>query len=269
MPEVIVGLPRRTPLDYPTPTRNGRPAAAGKDAPPEAGLWKYRVARSSRVSTAIGILVSVSIHALALLAFNRHAPPPKRVVVDDGPLIQMTMPDLKDDEEKPVETIDEEQAVEDPGIAVPSLVDLPTLVPVNAFVQPLQYTPDLPKNLDASKMTQIPVNIARGTVAPEKLGKIFDISQLDRQPQAILQPAPVFPPELTKEFTESSVFLEFIITAKGEVVNPRALRSEHRRFEEAAIRGVLKWKFRPGMKGGRAVNTRTQIEIRFRVGSND
>jgi protein TonB len=232
-------------------------------------LWKYRVARRSRNALVAATIVSAGFHALVLLAFNGHPPPKQHVFVDDTPLIQMTMPDLKDDEEKPVETLSDDQAAEDPGIAVPSLVDLPTIVPVNAFVQPLEFRPDLPRNLDTSKLATIPVNIARGSASVEKLGQIFDVSQLDRQPQPILQPAPVFPAELVKDFNESSVLMEFIITTKGEVVAPRAIRSEHRRFEEAAIRGVLKWKFRPGYKAGRPVNTRTQIEIRFRVTGGD
>lgn len=236
--------------------------------PAPVGLWKYRVARRSRNALVASVLVSASFHALILLGFNRHPPPVKHTVVDDTPMIQMTMPDIKDDEEKPVEELSD-QAVEDPGIQVPSLVDLPSIVPVDAFVQPLQFHPDLSQNLDASKLTQIPVNIARGTVSPEKLGKIFDVSQLDRQPQAIVQPAPTFPPDMVKEYSEAEVMMEFIITAKGEVVNPRAIRAENRRFEDAATRGVLRWKFRPGMKAGRPVNTRTQILIKFRVASDD
>lgn len=213
----------------------------------------------------LSIFISANLHVLALLGFNDRAPVVRPVVVEDGPLIQMDMPDLEEEKEIPVETLEDMEASEVPAIAVPMLADLPTLVLVDSFVQPLDFTPSVTVDPNAVRLSAIPVNIARGGGAAEKLGKIFNISQLDRQPQAVFQPAPVFPADLKNDFSESRVTLEFVINAKGDVVLPRAIASDHRRFEDAAINGVLKWKFKPGHKGGRAVNTRTQITITFRV----
>ncbi|AOS44512.1 Gram-negative bacterial tonB protein [Lacunisphaera limnophila] len=213
----------------------------------------------------MSVLVSAGLHALVLLGFNHRAPPPPPVIVDDGPLIQMVMPDIEEEEEKPVETLDDMVEADAPAISVPMLVDVPTIVPVDAFVQPLDFTPVVTVDPNSVRMSAIPVNIARGSGTGEKLGKIFDISQLDRQPQAVFQPAPVFPVDLKSTYSESAVTMEFIINTKGEVLMPRAVASQHRRFEEAAIAGLLKWKFKPGAKGGRPVNTRTQITIKFRV----
>jgi protein TonB len=233
--------------------------------PAQPGLWKYERVKRSPLIMVLAVMLSVGAHAFALYGLNFRAPKPKAVAVDEGPLIQMVMPDLKDDEEKPVENLDNEEAMENPGIAVPMLADLPTIVPINAFVQPLDFTPQLPTNIDSIGLSAIPVNIARGSGTAEKLGKIFDVAQLDRQPQAIFQPAPPFPVQLRKDYALANVVLGFIITSKGEVVSPYVISSEVRGFEESALSGVLKWKFRPGMKGGRPVNTRTQITITFRV----
>lgn len=248
------------PIEYIAGRR--RPAA---DQP---GLWKYQTLHRSRGVVALAVFMSIGLHALALLGFNHRAAPSKTAVVDDGPLIQMVMPDLRDDEEKPVESLDSE-AMEAPAIAVPMLADVPTIVPVNAFVQPLDFTPALQVDPNSMRMSAIPVNIARGSGQLEKLGKIFDVSQLDRQPQPIFQPAPAFPSDLRSTYLEAEVTLEFIINTRGEVLMPRALSSPHRRLEEAAIAGVLRWKFKPGQRGGRPVNTRTQITIMFRVSEND
>jgi protein TonB len=268
MTHAIEGWPQESSL-HPTsrsaPARMHRPSGL----PEQPGLWKYQGLARSGGMVALSVFVSAGLHALVLLGFNRPAPPPRAVVVDDGPLIQMTMPDLEDDEEKPVETLEDLEASESPAIAVPMLVDVPTIVPVNAFVQPLDLTPALNLDPNAVRMSAIPVNIARGSGSAEKLGKIFDISQLDRQPQPVFQPAPIFPADLKSQYDESQVTMEFIITAKGDVLMPQALASEHRRFEEAAITGLLKWKFKPGSKGGRPVNTRTQITIKFRVLKDD
>lgn len=264
MSHAIEGWPRQKTPAHPIEFLAGRARAVAN--PP--GLWKYQSLHRSRGVVALSVFVSVGLHALALLGFNHRAPPVRAVLVDDGPLIQMVMPDLEDDEEKPVESLDGETD-EAPAIAVPMLADIPSIVPVNAFVQPLDFTPALSLDPNAVRMSAIPVNIARGSGQMEKLGKIFDVSQLDRQPQAIFQPAPPFPPDMRSTYTEADVTLEFIISTKGEVLMPRAITSPHRRLEEAAIGGVLKWKFKPGQKGGRPVNTRTQITIKFRVTADD
>ena len=43
------------------------------------------------------------------------------------------------------------------------------------------------------------------------------------------------------------------------------VRSSQREFEQPAMQAVLKWQFRPGRKGGRAVNTRVQQVITFNL----
>jgi protein TonB len=264
MSHAIEGWPPASSLP-PSPSAAGNAARRPSQLPDVPGLWKYRSVTRSGGVLALSILVSVGLHAVALLGFNHRAPPPPPPAVDDGPLIQMVMPDLEDEEEKPVETLEDLETSEAPAISVPMLADIPTIVPVSAFAQPLEITPNLNVDPNALRLSTIPVNIARGSGSAEKLGKIFDVSQLDRQPQAVFQPAPVFPVDMKSSYSESRVTLEFIITAKGDVILPRAVSSEHRRFEDAAINGVQKWKFKPGSRGGRPVNTRTQITITFRV----
>lgn len=265
MSHAIEGWPRHHTPAHPIEYIAGRRHLAA-DQP---GLWKYRTLNRSRGVVALSVFMSIGLHALALLGFNQRTAPPKPVVVDDGPLIQIEMPDLRDDEEKPVESLDDSEAVDSPAIAVPMLADVPTIVPVNAFVQPLDFTPALQVDPNSMRMSAIPVNIARGSGQIEKLGKIFDVSQLDRQPQPIFQPAPAFPADMRSTYLEAEVTLEFIINTKGEVLMPRSISGPHRRLEEAAINGVLKWKFKPGQRGGRPVNTRTQITIKFRVMENE
>lgn len=237
--------------------------------PDTPGLWKYKRTTRSPLVIGLAILVSAGLHAFVLLGFNHRPPPVRTALVDDGPLIQMTMPDLKEDEEKPVESLNDEEAAEAPAIAVPMLADIPTIVPINAFVQPLDFTPALEVDPSAVRLSAIPVNIARGSGTAEKIGKIFDVSQLDRQPQAIFQPPPVFPTELRREYPECTVVVGFIVTAKGEVMAPYIISAEVRRFETAALTGIQRWKFKPGYRGGRAVNTRTQISIVFRVSAGE
>ena len=189
-----------------------RSIPAASRVPDQPGLWKYRTLRRSRGILIFSLLFSLGLHAFALLGFNQRHPVVKRASVADDPVIQMTMPDLEEDKIDPVDALGEEQPPENPAIAVPMLADLPSLVPIDSFVQPLDFTPALPANLDAVRLTVIPTNVARNSGALERLGKIFDVSQLDRQPEPTFRPSPIFPPELRNEFRTASVMMGFIIT---------------------------------------------------------
>jgi len=232
-----------------------------------------RIERMARWTRRHGLLllsmgISLALHGLILFGFNRKAAPVRVAVKEEAALIQMAMPDLKDPEEnKPVEELRDDEAVPDPGIMVPTLVDMPTVVPVDAFVQSLEAPPPAQTDLNAEKLVIIPVRISRsGGVAMDKLGKIFDLSQLDRVPEPLVQIPPVFPPNLKKEYSEATVEVGFVVNSNGEVVAPYLVRSgEHYGFDQAALAGVAKWKFRAGLKGGRKVNALMQVTILFRL----
>lgn len=211
----------------------------------------------------MGMIVAALGHVVFLYGTNRK-PPPRVAVVDDTPVIQMAMPDLKEDEEPP--PTDLEENLEPPaGVAVPTLAEYITSVPVDAFVQPMSFTPPTPGDLAGARLTAIPVHYSRGTGKTGSLGEIFKLAELDRQPTAVFQPAPAFPFDLRRQGIEGSVHVEFVIDATGAVVQARAIGSSHPGFEEAAVLGVLKWKFRPGMKAGRRVNSRMMVPIRFTI----
>jgi len=233
-----------------------------------SAAWRYERSDRPWVMLAISLIASVSLHAVLLYGFNKPRKIVKPVVVEEVDLVQIAMPDLKEEEPEIVEELGDAMAEEVPAVAVPMLADAPS-VTVSAFVQPLQYTPDVSTNLQATKVAQIPVNIARGGRTMQNLGKVFDISQLDRQPSPIAQPPPTFPFQLKQQFSQATVIVEFIVTDKGDVVNVTAQPSVHRDFEEAAIMGVSKWKFRPGMKGGKRVHTRVRVPLNFVVEDSD
>jgi protein TonB len=65
---------------------------------------------------------------------------------------------------------------------------------------------------------------------------------------------------------EGEVLVEFIVDTNGNVRNPFVVRSTQREFEAAAIQAISKWKFRPGRRGGRDVNTgRVQQPFSFKI----
>ena len=248
------GRTRATPLPRRAPARPaGRP-----------GDWRYDgLPRPPRIPW-LALVVSAGLHAFGLLGFNQGVHPVKAVVREDA-VIQMVMPDLKDDEEPPLADL-EDAAEEPPGIVVPTLMDIPThLDMADAFVQPLQQNVPVQTDLRGMKLSSIPVRIAQGPRSASGLKNIFDLSQLDRVPQAIVQPAPRFPYELTKVVSEAEVVVEFIVDTAGNVREATIVSSTLRGFEQSTLDAVGKWRFRPGMKGGRKVNTRIRQPVRFSV----
>src|SRR5690606_39240456 len=111
-------------------------------------------------------------------------------------------------------------------------------------------------NLSVTNIAVIPEHISRGGKLGDGLGTIFNLADLDRAPVPVFQPAPMFPPQLKQEGVSATVRVEFIVTAEGRVVNVMAVDSTHHGFNDAAIKAVGKWKFKPGIKNGRRVNTR-------------
>lgn len=85
----------------------------------------------------------------------------------------------------------------------------------------------------------------------------------DRPPRPVKQSAPVFPYNMRLAGLVGEVVVEFIVDIKGHVAEAHVVRSNNPGFERAAIDAVLKWEFEPGMKNGRAVNTRIQLPVVF------
>lgn len=209
----------------------------------------------------IGLLVSVAVHLLALNPFAGKQPPPKREAVVKEEVVQMEMPPLPDEEEEKPKELDEEPV--ENVMAPPSLIDLPTVVPVNAFTQPLQPPP--PPGLVASKgAINIPVN-PPGANFGRGIKDLFDINNLDQKPVGRVQNPPQYPYEMSRAGISGEVVVEFIINSAGDVVDTRVVRSSHREFEVPAMQAVQKWKFKPGRKGGKAVATRVSQLIEFNL----
>jgi protein TonB len=208
----------------------------------------------------IGLVSSLAIHFLVLNPFIGKAAAPKRVAPPKEEVIQMEMPPLDEEKEDIVKDLDD-TPVEN-QLAPPSLVDLPSVVPINAFTQTL--TPPPPPGLTPSKgAINIPVmkpgaNFGKGM-------ELFDVSQLDQKPVLRVPVQPAYPYEMSRAGINGNVTVEFIISTNGDVTQAQVVRSSHREFEVPAIQAVLKWKFKPGKRGGRAVNVRASQLIEFNL----
>lgn len=208
----------------------------------------------------IGIVVSITVHAIpVLLSLTGTKGPPPKLVEAKEPIIQMELPPLEEEKEDKVEEL--EEAPQETVMAPPSLADMPTVVPVDAFTQPIAPPP--PPGLTPSKgaitipVTKPGANFGRG------ISNLFNVGDLDTPPQARVRQAPSYPYDMRRAGINGTVVVEFIINTEGDVIQTQIIRSSHREFEQPAMQAVAKWKFKPGRKGGRVVNVRASQLLEF------
>lgn len=204
----------------------------------------------------IGFLISLLIHGGVmfgdkLIKFQPKAkkaaePPPKIELIE--------MPKLEPEEP---EVVEQNEDLPKPEFIPPMQMDVPQVITDTSFVQQIQPPP--PENIKpTSGIVNIPAdrNQFRGI-------EVFDLSKLDQQPVARFQARPQYPFEMRRAGIAGEVVVDFIVDNNGDVQNAFSMRSSQREFENAAVQAVSKWKFKPGRKGGRNVNTHMQVPIVF------
>ena len=206
-----------------------------------------------------GLFVSATLH-FAIVNWGHKAPPPSHSPrPKDDPVTLIEMPPL--DEEKTVKVEDLPEETPPQQLAPPRQIDVPAIVPVDAFTQPL--SPPQPPGIVVANTVAIPVTNPR-----EGNGwhtDIFKIEDLNQKPTARVQPQPAYPYEMSKQGISGEVVVEFIINENGDVIDSRVVRSSNREFAAPALQAVQKWKFKAGRKGGQAVKVRVSQLLEFNL----
>lgn len=84
-------------------------------------------------------------------------------------------------------------------------------------------------------------------------------------PKVIRTLKPTYPFAMRRAGIQGRVVVNFVVDTNGNVRIPFATESTHPGFRNAAIDAVAEWKFKPGKRGGRKVNTRMQVPIIFSI----
>jgi TonB family protein len=95
--------------------------------------------------------------------------------------------------------------------------------------------------------------------------EVFDLSQLDQIPKLKVPVQPRYPYMMSRAGISGQVTVEFQIDDAGKVAEAHVVRSSQREFEEAALAAINQWKFDPGRKDGRMVNTQATQVIEFKL----
>ncbi|HLP25523.1 MAG TPA: TonB family protein, partial [Acidobacteriota bacterium] len=129
------------------------------------------------------------------------------------------------------------------------------ITPVSRFSSLSQITAD--QNATSQEQPPAPARLGAG------MKDLFDSAELDQKPVARVMAPPAYPFEMRRAGISGEVMVEFIVDTSGDVILAQVTRSSRREFEAAAIRTVQKWKFKPGRKDGRVVNTRAFTPVVF------
>ena len=84
-------------------------------------------------------------------------------------------------------------------------------------------------------------------------------------PSCFYMPNPPYSEEARKAKWQGSVLLSLIVDEMGKAVNIKVARSLGLGLDEKAIQAVEKWRFKPGMKDGKAVPVIASVEVSFRL----
>jgi protein TonB len=232
--------------------------------------YRYDSRPRSRKLIIIATLVSTAFHVGVLFGIGRTEK--KTVPLTDEYVIPIQVEFTEITELEEVDPLPSDEPGEEPdlGSLVPMQADVPTVPQSTDFVQQLDFSSLIEQpNLSSSSLSVIPEHISRGSKPGSGIGTIFNLADLDRVPVAVFQGAPMLPSILKQEPASVTVMVQFIVAADGRILDATAVESTDHRFNEAATKGVSKWKFKPGMKGGRKVNTRMAVPIHFKVSGRD
>jgi protein TonB len=84
-------------------------------------------------------------------------------------------------------------------------------------------------------------------------------------PILIHQVDPVYPEAMRRAHQDGFVGLEAIIGRDGTIEEMRVVTATNGLFEEAALRAVRQWRYRPGRLGGQAIRVVLQVTVSFRL----
>jgi len=134
-------------------------------------------------------------------------------------------------------------------------------------------TPPPPPDIQVSDVQQNPLDMPELEMPELNLGvgagpPVLGNVGMDRGAEGDVVPlvriAPQYPRDAQMNMIEGFVTIEFTITETGSVRNPRVIESKPPRvFDREAIRAILRWKFKPRVVDGVAVERQATQTIEF------
>ncbi|MDP9170925.1 MAG: energy transducer TonB [Acidobacteriota bacterium] len=96
-------------------------------------------------------------------------------------------------------------------------------------------------------------------------GGVYRVGGGVSAPVPLFRPDPEYSEEARKAKYSGAVLLSIIVDTEGKARDIKVVKSLGMGLDEKAMEAVQKWKFKPGMSNGKAVNTRATVEVNFRL----
>jgi TonB family protein len=96
-------------------------------------------------------------------------------------------------------------------------------------------------------------------------GGVYKVGGGVSAPVVVSKVDPEYSEEARKAKYSGSVLLSIVVDTEGRARDIHVSRSLGMGLDEKAIEAVEKWRFKPGMRNGQAVNVRATIEVNFRL----
>jgi TonB family protein len=97
----------------------------------------------------------------------------------------------------------------------------------------------------------------------------YMLTDLDEPPRVLRRVLPMYPFEAAEQKIEGKVVVRMVVTKEGIAVEPEVFKYDPEEiagiFDESAIEAVKKYAFKPGMKGGKAVDCIVRMPIVFKM----
>lgn len=90
-------------------------------------------------------------------------------------------------------------------------------------------------------------------------------TKVDEKPTPTKTAKPDYPTDLKREGVDGLVAVITVIDERGNVIDVAVKKSSHAAFEKPAKDAIMRWKFTPAKKDGKAVKVRVTIPVKFSV----
>lgn len=226
---------------------------------------------------AIAVVLSFALHFGTLVMFAIQAKPSAPVVEaaeqEQITIIEITLPEdppelvQLQEEDMPSDT---PQAETEP-MQVAALPEPPSSIDTTAIADKVVIQPPVAPRPDAIAGAFVPTNRQRGSGpggAGGDISNVFELRDLDRQPQFRSRPPPQYPFELRRAGISGQAEIWMRVDEQGNVAEARVMSATHPEFGRAALDSVRRWRWTPGTKNGRPVQFQFIAPVAFNMGDN-
>ncbi len=208
----------------------------------------------------IGLSISISIMIIAFEWETEKIILPSSTASTDGPEILAEIPIIKIESPRPVQE----------PIAKPKQSST-SFIPVEADPASTPSTSNDPKIIDSDSIV-FSGNPIIETDIPEEDTTIFITAQEPPTPvvgyESFYQQLARFikyPAQARRTSTEGKVFVEFVVSKKGEPTDLKVIKGIGAGCDEEAIRALASMKWNPGKQRGKSVRVKMVIPVYFRL----